>query len=97
MCLIIISIFSILTYIIAFSGAEHEPRRLSTQIIFASLFASSLIIYAAYGASLTSFLAVFKFDMPFNTIRDLYHETPFTVGSVAGTSFNEIFEVFNFA
>ncbi len=52
-------------------GTDYEPKRLSTKIVFLSIFTASIVIFAAYSASLTSFLAVYKVNMPFDTIQSM--------------------------
>ncbi len=66
---------------------------LSSRIAFLTIFGSALVIYASYGASLTSFLAISKVSLPFDSLSNLYYKTSFKMGSIPGTMFEDIFMV----
>ena len=57
------------------------------------MFLVALVIVTAYSASLTSFLAVTRLNMPFNSLEELYYQSEYKVASIPGTAFQEILEV----
>ena len=72
-------------------GTEFEPSGSSTRIAFFSTLISSIIIFALYSASLTSFLAISKFNMPFEDLVSMYRDTDYYVGSLPSTYFTTLF------
>ena len=65
-----------------FAGVDAEPRATSTRIIFLFTFLTSLLVFSMYSASLTSFLAVNKINMPFEDLYGLYHTSNFEVNNI---------------
>ena len=56
-------------------GTDFEPKRFSTRIATITIFFATLVVFASYSASLTSFLAVFKISLPFTDLESLYYRT----------------------
>ena len=73
-------------------GTEREPKRFSTRIATIAILFASLVVFAAYSASLTSFLAIFKVTLPFTDLPTMYHGTNFKIGSVKNTVFDTMFK-----
>ena len=61
-------------------GIEYEPRKNSTRIATITMLFTALVVYAAYSASLTSFLAIFKTSMPFSDLESMYIKTSYKIG-----------------
>ena len=76
-------------------GIEFEPKRFSTRISVITILFATLVVFAAYSASLTSFLSVFKVSLPFKGIESMYHETNYKIGSVRNTAFDNMFRLGN--
>ncbi len=66
-------------------GCPTEPAMLSTRIIFLAMFLSGIVLYVAYSACLTSFLAVKRFHLPFIDMHTLYHDSDYWIMSVKGS------------
>ena len=73
-------------------GIEYEPKRLSTRVAAITIFFSTLVVFAAYSASLTSFLAIFKVSLPFTDLESMYHGTNYKIGSIRNTAFDNMFK-----
>ena len=73
-------------------GIEYEPKRFSTRIATVTFFFTSLVVFVAYSASLTSFLAIFKVTLPFTDLETMYHGTNYKIGSIRNTAFDNIFK-----
>lgn len=58
---------------------DEEPRSTSARTAYLSIFLASVVLFAMYNAALTSFLAVFKLQMPFTNINELYLDTDYRV------------------
>ena len=76
-------------------GMEFEPKRFSTRISIITILFATLVVFAAYSASLTSFLAVFKVSLPFEGIESMYYETNYKMGSIRNTAFDNMFRLGN--
>ena len=76
-------------------GIEFEPKRFSTRISIITILFATLVVFAAYSASLTSFLSVFKVSLPFKGIESMYYETNYKIGSVQNTAFDNMFRLGN--
>lgn len=76
-------------------GIEPQPPgRLSSRLALLTGSVAGLVIFASYAGSLTSFLAVFKLRMPFDSFRDMYHKTDYRIGSLTGSAYDDVFKVF---
>ena len=76
-------------------GIEYEPKRFSTRIATITIFFATLVVFAAYSASLTSFLAVFKVSLPFTDLESMYYGTNYKIGSIRNTAFDNLFKMGN--
>ncbi len=75
------------------SGSSLEPRQSSLRCTLVTVFFTSSLIFAAYSAAFTSFLAVFRVKLPFDSFRTLYSQTDYKVGSLRGTAYDDVFRV----
>ena len=66
-------------------GSELIPIANSTRLTFITIYVISVIVFALYSASLTSFLLVIKLGQPFDDLETLYRDTDYKIGSVSGT------------
>ena len=76
-------------------GIECEPKTFSTRIATITIFFATLVVFAAYSASLTSFLAVFKVRLPFTDLESMYYRTDYKIGSIHNTAFDNLFKLGN--
>ena len=76
-------------------GIEYEAKRFSTRIATMTIFFATLVVFAAYSASLTSFLAIFKVEMPFSDLETMYYGTNYKIGSIRNTAFDNLFKAGN--
>ena len=74
-------------------GAPYEPQSYSSRIVFLVTFVCGLILYTGYSACLTSFLAVKTMDLPFKDFQTFYDKTDFSIVTVKGTYYEDIFKV----
>ena len=75
-------------YLIHFliSGIDEEPRSPAIRLAYLTVLLASVILYAMYCAGLTSFLAVFKLQMPFTNIDELYLNTDYRMVMIDETA-----------
>ena len=76
-------------------GIEFEAKRFSTRVATITILFATLVVFAAYSASLTSFLAIFKVEMPFSDLETMYYETNYKIGSIRNTAFDNLFKAGN--
>ena len=74
-------------------GAPYEPQKMSTRVVFLSIFLVGLIIYSSYSACLTSFLAVKRFNLPFIDAKSMMDKSDYKFLTVAGTFYVDVFKV----
>lgn len=70
-------------------GIDYTDTRISSRIAFTSIIIAIVVFFATYSASLTSFLAVYKLNMPFEGIEDLLTNTQFKVTTIGGNSIDK--------
>ena len=58
---------------------DEEPKSPSRRTAFITIFLASVVVFAMYSAALTSFLAVFKLQMPFTNIQGLYLNSDYRI------------------
>ena len=61
---------------------DEQPKSPSTKVAFLTIFFASVVLFGMYNASLTSFLAVTKLQIPFTDLYDLYKNTDYRVAIV---------------
>ncbi len=71
-----------------------EPTRLTTRMVFLSLFACGMLVFEFYYAALTAQIAVVHSKMPFHDLAGMYdHPRGYKIGSVERTAADELFSV----
>ena len=76
-----------------FSGMDIEAENFPSRVVLLTILSSTLLIFTAYSASLTSFLAVFKLSFPFVDFQTMYYQTDYVAGSLSGTAYELILKV----
>ncbi len=74
-------------------GTPEEPWKISSRIVFFSAFASSMVLYASYSASLTSFLAVKKYSLPFTDYKSFIEQSDYKIFQVPGAHYDDYYKV----
>ena len=55
-----------------------------------------IVIVATYSGNLIAFLAIDKYNAPFETLKEMAQAGEFKFGTIGGTSFEAIMQVLNF-
>jgi hypothetical protein len=69
-------------------GSFLEPKSLSSKIVFMVSFLLGVLTISSFNATLTSYLTVFKTDLPFRSLAGLL-ETDYTIGAFDGADYDE--------
>ncbi len=78
---------------LCFSGSPDDPTPISVRIAFITIFLASLVVFASYGAILTSFLAVSKPKLPFHNLEEMFHSTDYQLTTRGGGSIEHFISV----
>ena len=73
-------------------GSVCEPKTSSTRVVAITIFFTTSLIFIAYTAALTSFLAIYKVNMPFWDLKTLYDDTNYKIGSIRNTVYDDVFK-----
>ncbi len=65
----------------------------SSRITFITVFMASIVLFASYGGTLTSFLTVTKLTLPFTSLRELYYSTNYALHAKTGGALEDTFKV----
>ncbi|PSN40520.1 Ionotropic receptor 157 [Blattella germanica] len=68
------------------AGAEDVPNVWSIRLVIISACVIGYIVYLAYSAMLFSFLAVRKYEMPFNNLKELIDDGRYKLGLIENTA-----------
>ncbi len=84
---------TIIVHGIFMQGAPYEPKRLAPRMVFQIIFLAGFVIFSAYSACLTSFLALPKEREPFSDPLSLLNETNYRITSLPGSYLEDAYRV----
>ena len=75
------------------TGQQDEVKSTSGRIVIFTTYMTSLVLMAAYSASLTSSLAVQHHDLPFRDFQGLLNDGSYRLGVLINSSYFNHFNV----
>ncbi len=74
-------------------GTPEEPKKTSGRVIFFMVYLTSLILFSAYSAALTSHLAIPVQKHPFTDAETLLYDSRYNILTIRDTIYSDAFKV----